>query len=273
MNDEFTHNQCFMNRLHDLFARKNRDLLSIYFTAGHPSRDAMLDIIPALERGGTDLMEVGMPYSDPLADGPIIQRSSEAALRNGMTLDLYFEQIRAVRGRTRLPLIFMGYFNQVMQFGEEKFVQTCVDAGIDGLILPDLPLDEFEKRYAAMFREARLPVSLLITSQTDEARIRRIEHLSDGFVYMVSSAATTGAKTGISDAQLAYFQRIEAMQLSRPRLIGFGISDRETFQTACRFANGAIIGSAFIRALEAGGEDVAGAAEAFVQGILSPNPA
>lgn len=262
-----------MNRLHTLFARKNRHLLSIYFTAGHPSRDAMLDLIPALEQAGADLVEVGMPYSDPLADGPIIQRSSEAALRNGMTLGLYFEQIRAVRGRTQLPLIFMGYFNQVMQFGEEKFVQTCADAGIDGLILPDLPLDEFEKRYAAMFREAGLPVSLLVTPQTEEARIRRIEALSDGFVYMVSSAATTGAKTGISDAQLAYFQRIEAMQLSRPRLIGFGISDRETFQTACRFANGTIIGSAFIRALEAGGEDVAGAAEAFVQGILGHNPA
>ncbi len=239
-----------MSRLRALFERKPKNVLSVYFTAGYPGLEDTVPLALWLEEGGADLVEIGMPYSDPLADGPTIQASSTAALKNGMTLPLLFEQIRQLRPQTHLPLVLMGYFNQVMQFGEERFVQTCADCGIDGVILPDLPLDEYERHYQPLFEAARLPISFLITPQTPEGRVRKVEALSTAFIYMVSNAAITGARDSLSPRQIAYFERIEAMNLQRPRLIGFGISNRKTFQTACRYANGAIIGSAFIKALK-----------------------
>jgi tryptophan synthase alpha chain len=237
------------NRLDQLFDRKKENVLNIYFTAGYPGLNDTGEIILELDRAGVDLIEVGMPYSDPLADGPTIQQSGQAALKNGMTLPLLFEQLAAVRPKTELPLVLMGYFNQVMQYGEQKFIDRCREVGIDGVILPDLPLFEYETYYRKQFEAAGLHVSFLITPQTSEERIRKVDELSRGFIYMVSNASITGAKNEITDKQTAYFKRVSDMQLENPRLIGFGISNYQTFRTACQYANGAIIGSAFIKAL------------------------
>lgn len=253
-----------MNRLDKLFAEKQSNLLNIYFTAGYPQLEDTQKIIPALADAGVDLIEVGMPYSDPMADGPTIQESGMQALKNGMTLEVLFRQIEAIRSSVSVPLVLMGYFNQVMQYGEEAFVQRCVEAGIDGVILPDLPIYEYETFYRDLFEKAGLHVSFLITPQTSEARIRKIDELTKGFIYMVSDSSITGAKSGISEHQLAYFNRINAMELEHPRLIGFGISNHETYATACRYANGAIIGSAFIKAL-AGSDHLQSTIAEFVQ--------
>jgi len=261
-----------MNRIQQLFQNKQSNILNIYFTAGYPNLQDTEKIILALEQGGADLIEIGMPYSDPLADGPTIQESGTAALKNGMTLPLLFEQIQSVRTKTEIPLILMGYFNQVMQYGEEKFFRKCKEVGIDGVILPDMPLHVYKEDFKSLFEELDLSISFLITPQTSEARIRQVDELTRGFIYMVSSASITGAKAGISEQQLAYFERINAMQLQHPRLIGFGISDHETFQTACRYAQGAIIGSAFIRALGTGqspAQTVEQVTIEFVQDILN----
>ncbi len=241
-----------MNRLSQLFAERQQDLLNIYFTAGYPNLDDTESLILGLEKAGVDLIEVGIPYSDPLADGPTIQESGQVALKNGMNLKLLLQQIRSARKRTNIPLILMGYFNQVMQYGVESFVNDCVEAGVDGVILPDLPLYEYEQFYRKLFEEAGLLISFLITPQTSEDRIKKIDELTTGFVYMVSNSSITGAKSDISERQLQYFNRISAMKLHHPRLIGFGISSHDTYTTACRYANGAIIGSAFIKAIGEG---------------------
>lgn len=254
------------NRLDRLFAEKQREILNIYFTAGYPTLESTGTIIRSLSEAGADLIEIGMPYSDPMADGPTIQQSSMQALKNGMTLSQLFAQIREVRPATDVPLVLMGYFNQVMQYGEKRFFDDCVSAGVDGLILPDLPVYEYEQYYREMLHEAGLHISFLITPQTSTERIRMIDQLSRGFIYMVSSSAITGARQGISNEQIAYFERIREMNLQQPRLIGFGISDHDSFRTACRYANGAIIGSAFIRAL-ADSEDVSATTHAFVKKI------
>ncbi len=254
------------NRLSNLFASGKKNLLNVYFTAGYPGLEDTGKIIAALAGSGVDIIELGMPYSDPLADGTTIQESGERAIANGMTMDVLFRQVEAVRRRTQIPVVWMGYLNPVMQYGEQRFLERCAQAGIDGLIIPDLPLHEYEAHFEAKARELGLLFSFLITPQTPEARIREIERLSTGFIYMVSSASVTGAKAGISPEQIAYFERIRAMQLSRPRLIGFGISDKETFDTACRYADGAIIGSAFIRELSKG-EAVEETAERFVERV------
>lgn len=256
-----------MNRIEKLFSDKDQKVLNVYFTAGYPTLNATGEIILELEKAGVDLIEIGMPYSDPLADGPTIQNSSQVALKNGMTLPLLFEQIEEVRSKTRIPLILMGYFNQVMQYGEEVFIKKCAEIGIDGLILPDLPLQEYEESYKHLFEQYDLGISFLMTPQTSEERIKKIDELSRGFIYMVSSASITGAKSGISDEQLDYFKRINSLSLNNKKLIGFGISDKKTFDTACTYANGAIIGSAFIKSLKKEGA-ISQIVDSFVGGIL-----
>ena len=255
-----------MNRIEQLFQNKKGDILSIFLTAGYPELEDMPRLVKTLARSGVDLIEIGMPYSDPLADGPTIQQTSQVALQNGMQLELLFRQIKEVRKEVNIPLILMGYFNQVMQYGEAAFFQRCKEVGIDGLILPDLPLFEYEQHYQETVEACGLAMSFLIAPQTSEERIHQIDAASTGFLYMVADAGITGAKSGISDAQQGYFQRIQDMDLQAPRLIGFGISSRETFQTACQYAQGAIIGSAFLKSLQKG-EELEASAQAFIQSI------
>ncbi len=258
-----------MNRLTHLFNTKKQDLLNVYFTAGYPQLSSTVTIIRSLADAGADLIEVGVPYSDPMADGETIQQSSMAALRNGMTLDILFAQLAEARRATEIPLVLMGYYNQVMQYGPERFVRAAREAGVDGLILPDLPVYEYEQEFRAIAEAHDLQVTFLITPQTSDERIAKIGTLSTGFIYVVSSSSITGKSGGITDTQKAYFARIAALDLPQPKLIGFGISDATSFRTACHYANGAIIGSAFIRALK-GEEDVAAATKRFVEGILEP---
>ncbi|MEL7221456.1 MAG: tryptophan synthase subunit alpha [Bacteroidota bacterium] len=256
-----------MNRIQQLFQTKQKDILNIYFTAGYPRLDDTVKIITSLADNGVDLIEVGMPYSDPLADGPTIQESGSQAIANGFTMQLLFEQLQEARKHTQVPLVLMGYFNQVLQYGFDQFLADCVKVGVDGLILPDLPLYEYEKFYQHKLEASGIGMSFLITPQTSEERIKKVDELSKGFIYMVSSAAITGAKKDISDQQVAYFERITEMQLKNPRLIGFGISNHETFSTACQYANGAIIGSAFIRALTATENDLESCISDFVNKV------
>ncbi|MDX8338751.1 tryptophan synthase subunit alpha [Draconibacterium sp. IB214405] len=234
------------NRINQLFERKNKNILSVYFTAGFPNLNDTVEIIQQLEKNGVDLIEIGMPFSDPTADGPTIQRTSEIALKNGMSIKVLFEQLKTIRESVSIPLVLMGYLNPVYQYGVEKFCQKCNEIGIDGTILPDLPLDEFEAEYKTIFEQNNLHNILLITPQTSEARIRQIDDASQGFIYMVSSSSTTGAGKKVEDFHKDYFERIQAMNLKNNRLIGFGISDNATFTNACKYASGAIIGSAFV---------------------------
>lgn len=234
------------NRINQLFETKQKDILSVYFTAGFPGLNDTVQIIKLLEQNGVDLIEIGIPFSDPTADGPTIQRSSEQALKNGMSLQLLFTQLEEIRQSVQIPLVLMGYFNPVMQYGVAEFCIKCSEAGIDGVILPDLPLEEYNEKYEVFFRENNLHNILLITPQTPAERIRQIDEASEGFIYMVSSASTTGAGKKVEDFHQEYFERIQQMNLKNPRLIGFGISDHNTFSNACKYARGAIIGSAFI---------------------------
>ena len=243
------------NRIRQALSRPGK-LVSIYFTAGYPRLEDTVPIIRELEAAGADMVEIGLPFSDPLADGPTIQKSSTRALQNGMTTALLFEQLREVRREVSLPLIVMGYFNPVLQYGVEAFCRRCAEVGIDGLILPDLPLEIYEKEYRPLFEKYGLSMVFLITPQTSEARIRQIDAASDSFIYMVSSASTTGVQDGFGQTQQAYFERIDSLGLKHPQLVGFGIGDAASFEAATRRAKGAIIGSAFIRLL--GGQGVSG---------------
>ncbi len=233
----------------------DKKLVSIYFTAGFPQLHDTVEIIENLEKSGVDLIEIGLPFSDPLADGPTIQESSTKALRNGMTTELLFEQLSDIRQRVNIPLIIMGYFNPVMQYGVEAFCQKCEDIGIDALILPDLPLREYQLHYKEIFNRHGLDLIYLITPQTPEERIRAIDEMSNSFIYMVSSSSTTGAKAGFSEENQGYFKRIADMKLKNPTLVGFGISDKNSFDQATAHSQGAIIGSAFIKHIESQGID------------------
>ena len=259
-----------MNRLSRLFSEKHRDILNVYFTAGYPHLDSTVPIIRNLAEAGADLIEVGMPYSDPMADGETIQQSGMRALENGMTLKVLFEQLAEARRHTEIPMVMMGYYNQVMQYGPERFVEAAGGAGVDGRILPDLPAFEYQRDFKQLVEHAGLEVTFLITPQTTDERIRQIAESSTGFIYVVSSASITGGSSKISDRQRAYFDRIAALDLPNPKLIGFGISDAETFRTACEYFNGAIIGSAFIRTLRDNTDRVEAATREFVESILAP---
>ncbi len=256
------------NRINQLFERKNENILSVYFTAGFPNLNDTIEIIQQLEKNGADLIEIGMPFSDPTADGPTIQRTSEIALKNGMSIKVLFEQLKTIRESVSIPLVLMGYFNPVYQYGVEKFCQKCNEIGIDGTILPDLPLDEFEAKYKTIFEQNNLHNILLITPQTSEARIRQIDDASEGFIYMVSSSSTTGAGKKVEDFHQDYFERIQNMNLKNPRLIGFGISDNATFTNACKYASGAIIGSAFVSSFSKE-EAIADSVKQFVKNMLN----
>ncbi len=244
-----------MSRLKELFARKPKDILNIYFTAGFPELADTSRIILALDHAGADLLEIGMPYSDPMADGETIQRSGTRALQNGMKLKVLFEQLENIRERSNIPIVLMGYFNQVIQYGEEAFFAACKRVGVDGLILPDLPLEVYAREYQHLYEKYNVESTFLLSPHSDEERIRRVDELSTGFVYMVADASITGGANNISEEQIQYFQRIEKMNLNTPRLIGFGISDHAAFSSACNNAHGAIIGSAFIRQLEKDASD------------------
>ncbi len=239
-----------MNKLNTLFQHKSQNLLSVFFTAGFPKLEDTTKIITELSSNGVDFIEVGLPYSDPLADGPTIQASSQVALQNGMNLDIVFTQLESIKNTNKTPLVLMGYLNQVLKYGEDKFCKKCKDCGIETVIIPDLPMIEYENHYQQLFKNYGITNVFLITPHTSEERIRKIDTLTEAFIYVVASASITGAKGEISENQITYFKRINAMNLQSELIIGFGISDYKTFTTACAYANGAIIGSAFIKSLE-----------------------
>ena len=238
-----------MNRINYLFENKKENILSVYFTAGYPNLEDTIPTLVNLQGNGVDLVEIGVPFSDPMADGVIIQNSSHIALQNGMSIRKLFEQLTAVRAQIHIPLIMMGYLNPVMQFGFENFCKECSRVGVDGMIIPDLPLSDYLAEYKEIATRYKLEFIFLITPETSEERIRLIDSQTNGFIYMVSSAATTGTQTSF-DNKVEYFNRINAMNLKNPRLIGFGISNKSTRDMLNRFSSGAIIGSAFIKALE-----------------------
>jgi len=235
-----------MNRITRLFETKPSDILSIYFCAGYPKADNTAEVIRTLERKGVDMIEIGVPFSDPMADGVVIQNAATQALRNGMSLARLFDQLKDLRGDVAIPLLLMGYLNPVMQYGFENFCRSCRDCGIDGCIIPDLPFDDYLNDFKPIAEPYGLKVIMLITPETSDERIRFIDEHTDGFIYMVSSAATTGAQQSFDEQKQAYFRRINAMSLRNPRMVGFGISNHDTYRAACNNASGAIIGSKFV---------------------------
>lgn len=255
-----------MSRIKNLFERKKSQVLNVYCTAGYPRLNSTLSILHSLQANGADLVELGMPYSDPLADGPVIQASGNRALENGMTIAVLFEQLAGFRKEIQLPVILMGYMNPVLQYGFEKFCAEAAKVGVDGLILPDLPEYEFETEYGAIIQKYGLDFIFLVTPETSEDRIRKLDELSAGFLYAVSSSATTGKDKDFTAVE-TYLQKLQSMQLKNPVLVGFGIKDSSTFQSACKFANGAIIGSAYIKALEEG-SDIETVTQNFLSNII-----
>jgi tryptophan synthase alpha chain len=237
------------NRITELFKTKQKDILSIFYTAGFPTLNDTVSIAIALEKAGADIIEIGIPFSDPVADGPTIQQSNKVALDNGMNVKLLLDQVRDIRKTVKIPVILMGYLNPVMQYGVEKFINDAANAGVDGLILPDMPVYEFEEQYKRVFEEHKMCNTFLISPTTSDDRIKRIDAMTEGFIYAVSASSTTGAKKDFSDEQVTYFKRLADLQLKNPILIGFGISDPATFSKAASFGNGAIVGSAFITLL------------------------
>ncbi|PUZ25092.1 tryptophan synthase subunit alpha [Chitinophaga parva] len=257
-----------MNRIDQLFSRKNKNVLNVYCTAGFPELESTLPVMQALQDAGADLIELGMPFSDPLADGPVIQDSSTRALKNGMSLAKLFEQLKGFRSTITLPVILMGYLNPILQMGVETFCQRCKEVGVDGLILPELPLAEYEAEYKTTFDQYGLHLIFLVTPETSEARIRQLDAASQGFLYAVSSSSTTGKDKNMND-QAAYFEKLQQLQLKNPVLIGFGIKDKSTFTTACAHSNGAIIGTAFIKAIGNANGTLPATVKTFIQGIIA----
>lgn len=256
-----------MNRLNKLFESKKDNLLSIYFTAGYPKLNTTLDIAEALEQAGVDFLEIGFPYSDPVADGPTIQHSSEKALENGMNLNQLFEELKDLRKRVSIPILLMGYVNPMVQYGIERFCKKAAEVGVDGVIVPDLPMYEYETLYSKYFTDNGLSNIFLVTPQTSEERIRKIDNLTNSFIYLLSSSSITGKNLQVSNAIEDYYKRIKAMQLKNPAVIGFGISNNETFTKACEYARGAIVGSAFVKFLA--NENYMEKIPEFVKGIRS----
>ena len=256
-----------MNRIDSLFKQKKQSVLNVYCTAGYPQLNSMVEVLSSLQENGADIIEIGMPYSDPLADGPVIQQSNMVALENGMSIPVLFEQLKNIRSTIHLPIILMGYMNPILQFGLKNFCEAAAAVGVDGVILPDLPMYEFENDYQPLFDEHGLKFIFLVTPETGEERIRKIDSLCSGFLYAVSSSSTTGNNKAIAD-QSAYFKRLKEMQLNNPILVGFGIKDKETFQSACQYTNGAIIGSAYIKALE-GSTNIQLSTKEFLNNVLT----
>jgi len=255
-----------MNRTHQLFKNKgNKKLLSIYYTAGYPQLDDTVTLAKQLQDAGVDFLEIGFPYSDPVADGPVIQHSSEEALKNGMSLEYLFNQLKDLRKQVTLPIFLMGYVNPLLQYGVERFCQSCAEVGIDGVIVPDLPMYEYEELYQKVFSRYGVSNIFLITPQTTEERIRKIDALSTAFIYMVSSYATTGKNLSVSAQTAQYFERVKAMNLRNPLVVGFGIADHPSFEHALQYADAAIVGSAFVRLL--GDPNYRDQIPTFIEGI------
>jgi len=238
-----------MNRLNKLFRLKKQNLLSIYFTAGYPEINTTLNIAEALEKAGVDFLEIGFPYSDPVADGPVIQHSSQKALENGMTLNLLFEELKELRKRVTIPVMLMGYVNPMVQYGVERFCKKAAEVGVDGIIVPDLPIYEYEKLYAGFFKDNCLSNIFMVTPQTSEERIRKIDELSNSFIYLLSSSTITGINLQLSNTIEGYYERVKSMQLKNPTIFGFGITNNQSFRKACEYASGAIVGTAFVKLL------------------------
>jgi tryptophan synthase alpha chain len=260
-----------MNRLDKLFAEKKTGILNMYCTAGYPQLHSTVEVITALQGNGADIVEIGIPYSDPIADGPVIQQSNMQALANGMSIPRLFEQLKNIRENIQLPIILMGYMNPVLQFGIDKFCESAAASGVDGIILPDLPMYEFETMYQQYFKSNNLRFIFLVTPETSLERIRKIDNLASGFIYAVSSSATTGSAQHPADNkaiedQQAYFKKLKDMSLTNPILVGFGIKDKPTFDAACAYTNGAIIGSAYINALK-NATDIAATTKDFINRV------
>ena len=257
-----------MNRIEKLFSSKKQNVLNIYFTAGYPRLNDTAKIIQLLENAGVDMIEIGIPFSDSLADGPVIQDCNEKALHNGMSLKLLFNQLKDIHKSVKIPLILMGSLNPIFQFGIEEFCSKCKKTGVDGVIIPDLPMDEYKTQFRDMYKKYDLNGIFLITPETSEKRIRQIDRISKGFVYAVSSSSTTGVRNEIDRRQEKYFQRISEMHLFNPWLIGFGISNAKTFEQACQYSNGAVIGSAFVKALDEGSGNLENKIGKFINSII-----
>ena len=256
-----------MNRINQLFSTKQKDILAIYFCAGFPTLEGTASTIKVLEKKGINMIEIGIPFSDPMADGPVIQHAATRALKNGMTLKLLFDQLKDIRKEVQIPLVLMGYLNPIMQYGFKDFCRTCRETGIDGVIIPDLPFKDYMEEYRSIAEEQDVRIIMLITPETSEERIRLIDEHTDGFIYMVSSAAITGAQKDFNAQKQAYFQRIADMNLRNPRMIGFGISNKQTFETASAHAAGAIIGSKFVTLLDEEDGDTEKAADKLLEAL------